>query len=436
MEVGDAPWPGGPHARGTPGTGGAQVQPEEPSPPPARPEDAAALRAELRQAAQRFRLAWEHSPIGMTMADLEGNRLDANPALCALLGRDRDELRGRIVDLVTHPDDLGASIGAMEAMMADGGGRYQLHKRYVRRDGSIVHADLTASLVLDDDGEPSYVLGQVVDVTKTHNAERRLRSMIGELERSNQVLESFAELASHELTSPLGTARSLVETALIHHRDELPDEVSDLLERAARQAARALASSEALLQLASSATPSLIREELELRALLEEVIDAFAEDLAAVGGDVEVAAGLRLTGDRVQLQLVFQNLLSNAIKYRRHDRPLVVRIHGQADADVPGHGASGSDGGKADHAGAAGPVGLDAGRRVQIHVDDNGRGLDAADARELFAFGVQGIAGEEVGGLGLGLATCRRIVEHHGWTITAAGREDGGTRVTLTLPQG
>ncbi|TVP62782.1 MAG: PAS domain S-box protein [Nitriliruptor sp.] len=388
------------------GSAGATVDGVPSAPPGVASQEVGSLRTELRQAAQRFGLAWEHSPIGMAMADLDGNWLDANPALCELLGRDREELRGRMVELVTHPDDLGASIDVMHRMMVSGGRRYQLGKRYVRPDGSIVHTHLTASLVLDEDGEPSYLLGQIVDVTKIQAAERRLRSMVNDLERSNQVLESFAELASHELTSPLGTARGLVETALVHHRDEMSDAVADLLERAARQAARALGSSEALLQLASSATPALVREELELGLLLAEVIDAFAEDLARVGGRIEVEAGPMLFGDRVQLQLVFQNLLSNAIKYRRAELPLAVRIHGDVEDD-------GS---------------------TRVHVDDNGRGLDTSDADELFAFGVRGVAGEEVGGLGLGLATCRRIVEHHGGSISAAANEAGGTRVTLTLP--
>lgn len=359
----------------------------------------------LGNAQQRFKQAWEYSPIGMAMVGLDGEWMDANPALCALLDRDRAQLRGYVVEDVTHPEDLTPSIDQLQGMLDEGHEYYTIHKRYLRADGTAVPTQVTASLVVGDDGEPGYVLAQVLDLTQQHRAEERLQRMIADLERSNQALESFAEVASHDLTSPLGTAKGLLELALHHHAGDLSASVTDLLSRANRQVTRALASTSTLLDLASAGRPEPSRERIDLAALVQEVIDGLAGQLLDVDGEVVVDDGFEVVGDRVQLELVFQNLVTNAIKFRSPDRALRVEVRGA----VRGH-------------------------HLVVHVDDNGVGVTTEDAARMFGFGVQGEAGYEAGGLGLGLATCRRIVEHHGGRIAAEPREGGGTRIALQLP--
>ena len=368
----------------------------EPSPLPDDPAEAQ----------RRFALAWEYSPIGMVMVGLDGEWMDANPALCALLDRDRAELRGYMVEEVTHPDDVGPSVEHMQRMLDEQQGHFTLHKRYRRRDGTDVPTELTAALVVDDDGAPSYVLGQVLDLTRQQRAERRLERTIADLERSNQALESFAEIASHDLTSPLGTAQGLIDLALTHHGEELSVSVQDLLTRAARQTSRATASIQTLLDLAARGRPETELEPLDLATVVHEAAESVAGQLLDVDGEVEVVDGVRVVGDRVQLGLVFQNLLSNAIKFRGPGRPLRVAVHAEPR-----------------------------GGYLLVHVDDNGVGVTPEVAARMFDFGVQGDPGRDAGGLGLGLSTCRRIVEHHGGHISAAARPGGGTRISLQLPR-
>lgn len=363
------------------------------------------VRAELEGSDRRFRQAWEHAPIGMVMVGLDGEWWDANAALCRLLGRSREELRGHVVDRITHPDDLDASVELLRSALRAGQDHFELTKRYLTPDGTEVPVQITVSLISDEDGSPSYVLGQIVDLTAVRRAEERLGQTIDELQRSNQALRSFAEIASHDLTSPLGTSRSLVELVLEHHGDGLSPTVVDVLERAARQASRALASTHALLDLASVGEPTLEREIIPLDELLDGVVDGLAEEVGAVGGTIDVEVGCAVVGDRARLELVFQNLLSNAIKFRHPVRPLQVRVHCASGA-----------------------------AEREVHVDDNGRGLEPGDEDRLFGFGVQGEAGQQAGGLGLGLATCRRIVEEHGGSIGVSARPEGGTRVSVVLP--
>ncbi len=364
------------------------------------------VRRELRASTARFELAWEHSPIGMTMVSLDGDWIDVNDALCRLLGRTREQLLGRVVEQITHPDDLDESIGRMDALVEQGAGVYTLDKRYMHADGTPVEVQLTTTLIPDQDGAPDYVLGQIVDMTEVRRAEAGLQRSVAELERSNRTLEAFAEVVSHDLTSPLGTSQALLATVLRHHGHELGDQALLLMQRADRQAQRALMTARTLLQLATIGPDQHDPVPVDLEPLVTEVVEGFEHDLAEAAGHVEVATPCRVLANPDQLQVVVQNLLANALKYRAPERPLEVRIHCEWRGD-----------------------------EALIHVDDNGRGVsDVADLRSLFTLGGRGRDDDVVDGLGLGLATCQRIVEVHGGRMEVAERPHAGTRMTVVLP--
>lgn len=364
------------------------------------------VRRELRASTARFELAWDHSPIGMCMVSLDGDWLHVNDALCRLLGRPAADLRGRVVEQITHPDDLEASIERMESLIAGGEGSYTLDKRYLHAEGRPIEVQLTTTLIPDDDGAPGYVLGQMVDLTEIRRAEARLQRTVTDLERSNRTLEAFAEVVSHDLTSPLGTSQALVETTLLHHGHELPEQASLLLARADRQARRALATARTLLQLATAGPDQHVPERVELTPLLHEVVETVADDLGEIGGRIQVEAGCSVLADPDQLHLVLQNLIANALKFRAPERPLVVRVHCVPRVD-----------------------------EVAIHVEDNGRGVDDVESlEELFELGGRGTDVDTVKGLGIGLATCRRIVELHGGRMQVTPLPDGGTRMSVVLP--
>lgn len=368
----------------------------------------AEVREELHDSTARFRLAWEHSPIGMTMVSLDGDWLDVNDALCRLLGRPREELLGRVVERVTHPDDLDMSIERMDGLIAEGSGAYTIGKRYLHADGTPVEVQLTVTAIPDRDGQPDYVLAQIVDLTEIRRVEAQLRRTVADLERSNRTLEAFAEVVSHDLTSPLGTAQALVDTVLRHHRDELPGRAEFLLLRADRQAQRALLTARTLLQLAMRGPAEHEPESIDLGELAGEVIDGFEHELRDAGARVEVGPVSPVFADPAQLQLVLQNLLANALKYRAPDRDLEVRVHCE---ERPGE--------------------------VAIHVDDNGRGIEhVADPALLLEAGSRGHDDPAIEGLGLGLATCSRIAAAHGGQLSVRPLEPVGTRVSVVLPTG
>ncbi len=120
---------------------------------------------QLRESEQRFRLAFEHAPIGIAIVGLDGLFREVNPALCRLTGYPSDRLRALTFQDITHPDDLDAELSLLAQLLVGELDSYAMEKRYYSASGTLVWVLLTVSLVLADDGEPLYFVSQIQDIT-------------------------------------------------------------------------------------------------------------------------------------------------------------------------------------------------------------------------------------------------------------------------------
>lgn len=135
----------------------------------------------LRGSEQRFRLAFDDSPIGMTMLGLQdggpGRVLQANTAFCTLLGYDHaDLMRLRVADW-TVPEDRERDTARLRRVVDGTVESIGYAKRYLRSDGSTVHAWVTSSLTRDDDGTPLYLFSHIIDVTASREQRRELERL-------------------------------------------------------------------------------------------------------------------------------------------------------------------------------------------------------------------------------------------------------------------
>jgi diguanylate cyclase (GGDEF)-like protein/PAS domain S-box-containing protein len=125
-------------------------------------------------AAEQFRSAFEHAPIGMVVSDLEGRWMLVNFALAQLLGRTIDGLAGRSSAEFTHPDDIEQSREALDALVGGDLSAYQMEKRFIHADGHAVWVSVSVALVRDDHGDPSHLISQVQDISERKATEREL----------------------------------------------------------------------------------------------------------------------------------------------------------------------------------------------------------------------------------------------------------------------
>lgn len=240
---------------------------------------------------------------------------------------------------------------------------------------------------------------QVVDVLE-------LRRTTRELESSNEQLERFAGQVSHDLRNPLTAVSGFIELAADSPEVVAAPQVAAALFRADAAATRMGAMIADLLDYARLGGARPRREQVQLTAVIGAVLDDLDQALAATGSVVTVDAEAQMSGDPTLLQALFQNLVANAVKFS-HAAGVAPRVEVRAYAL---HGS------------------------WRVTVDDNGPGVPAEQRERVFGLMERGTAGDAPG-LGIGLSTCRRIVEAHGGSVGIDDSPLGGASVWVILPR-
>jgi PAS domain S-box-containing protein len=232
------------------------------------------------------------------------------------------------------------------------------------------------------------------------DARRELEQRNEELERSNEELERFAYAAAHDLKAPLAR----IEMALA--ATPTPDgDAAQLLDVARRGAGRMRQLIEDLLTFAAVGARAGKAEEVDLDELLGQVLADLAPAIEASGAQITRDPLPTVWGQRTQLGQVLQNLLSNALKFARPDVALEVAVSMRSDRSG-----------------------------VTLRVADNGIGVDPADRSDVFGVFTRLNADDRFPGSGIGLATCAKVMAHHGGRIWLEDGIDGGTTVAVWLP--
>ena len=155
---------------------------------------------ERREAEERFRAAFDNAAIGASMTSTDGRFLSVNRALCEMTGYPEDELTGRAVKDITHPEDSPRDVEAMRAMAAGERGMYRAEKRYRRPDGSYVWISLSSSIVRGPDGTPLYFISQMEDISDRRRAEEDLLDSVRSFETVTQSVNDAVVSAGEDGT--------------------------------------------------------------------------------------------------------------------------------------------------------------------------------------------------------------------------------------------
>ncbi len=130
---------------------------------------------QLRKSEERFRAAYRNATVGMSIADLSGRIEEVNQRLCTILGYSDEELLTRTFQSLTHPDDLGQNLERIKNLVEGTAEGDVFEKRYIRKDGEIVWAQVGLSVIRDESGRARHTLAMVQDITERKRTEEALQ---------------------------------------------------------------------------------------------------------------------------------------------------------------------------------------------------------------------------------------------------------------------
>ena len=242
--------------------------------------------------------------------------------------------------------------------------------------------------------------------------EQRVRERTAELERRNQELQNFTFVASHDLQEPLRKIQTFGDLIATRCADSISEQGRDYLRRMGDTAARMQALLHSLLEYSRLTSKAEPFARINLKRIVEAVLSDLEVPIRETNASVEIGDLPEIDADAAQIASLFQNLLGNALKFRREEEPPRVRIHS-------------NDKGSGDHERG----------EWEIYVEDNGIGFEE-EYLDLIFKPFQRLHGrKEYGGVGMGLAICRKVVERHGGTITARSTPGQGSTFIVRLPK-
>ncbi len=363
----------------------------------------------LSASEEKFRKAFDATPTAMGIQRVDnGHFLVVNDAFVNLTGYGREEMLGR------NALDLNLWLDADERMVAVTTLRQQgvlqnYEFSFRRKSGEAGVGILAAEKIFI--GDLACYLVSVQDITQRKQAELLLETYNRELERSNNELQNFAYVASHDLQEPLRKIQTFGSRLQTRYADVLDDSAQDYLARMIHAAARMQALIQDLLAYSRVTTRAEPFSQVDLNEVMAGVLSDLELQIQQSGGQLQVSHLPAIEADLMQMRQLMQNLLSNALKYHQPDQPPLVRIWAET-------------------------INKDGRAYCQLCVADQGIGFEDKYAGQIFGIFQRLHGRDQYEGSGVGLAICKKIVERHGGMITAHSQVGQGATFVVTLPIG
>ena len=351
------------------------------------------------------RLAVEASPCGMIMTDAAGKIVLVNAEAERLFGYAREELNGKPIEMLVPPRSRGEHVRLRDAFRARPearpmGKRRDLH--VLRKDGAEVTVEIGLNPIRT--GEGMMVLSAIIDISERQLAMQALAERSKELQRSNDELEQFAYVASHDLQEPLRMVASYTELFAERYKGKLDDKADKYIDYAIDGAKRMQQLVQDLLAYSrvgtQGRTPAPVDSEFVVRNVLHSLKVAIEESRAKIVCDKLPA----VRADELQFAQIFQNLIGNALKFHG-DRVPHIRISAEQN-----------DG------------------KCRFSVKDDGIGIDEQYAERVFQMFQRLHERGKYDGSGIGLAIAKKIVERHGGSIWFDSELGKGSTFYFTMP--
>jgi PAS domain S-box-containing protein len=338
------------------------------------------------------------------MLDPEGRVTTWSDAAERIKGYRAEEIIGVHFSKFYTPEAVAQAKPSQHLKVAAEQGRSEDEGQRVRKDGSIFGASVVITALRDKTGRLCGFVKVTRDITERKKSEKALAETMGELKRSNDELQHFAYVASHDLQEPLRMVASYTQLLAQRYKGRLDADADEFIAYAVGGCNRMQDLIQDLLTYSRVGTSGKALLKVSCENVLKEA-------LANLQGTIEVSGAVvthdslpTLTTDDTQLVQVFQNLVGNAIKYR--------------GAEVPHVHVSATKNG---------------GNEWVFSVRDNGLGIDPQYFDRIFVLFQRLHGREEFKGTGIGLAICKKIVERQGGRIWVESQPEKGSTFSFAL---
>ncbi len=363
----------------------------------------------LRHSEHRFKTIFETAPLGIAIINsITGDIDEVNARYADIVGLTIEKMKTINWMEITHPDDIQEDLANMALLNSHQISSFKMEKRYIHADKSIVWVIISVvPFEMLNKTQPHH-LCMVEDISERKQVEQVLYKKSQALQRSNTDLEQFAYSVSHDMRQPLRSVSCHLQLIERELKGTLSEDCQINFNFALEGAKRMDAMIVSLLEYSRVGRKSETKTYLETRAVLAETLDFLASSIEEAGAIITIRGDwIPMLASRDELCRLFLNLIANAVKYRHDSKPPHIQIIAKVTPQ----------------------------QTWQVTVRDDGIGIASEQIPRLFQFFSRLQSRNRFEGTGMGLALCRRIIEHHQGSIwvESAGLNQGSDFI-FTLP--
>ena len=351
-----------------------------------------------------YRTLFDFAPIGIAQLDLDGKIQMSNRNLEKILGFSGKELLEREFATLANIRDYQEIKDLFKEVAFQQSGRSRLESRFNHRDGFLVWGNITFSLVPKPGGNPDMVIAMIEDISPRKCSEFALYRKNEELERSNNELEQFAYIASHDLQEPLRTVSNFMQLLEKETLNQLPEKSQTYVRFVIEASQRMQTLLDSLLSFSRIGKEKGRPGEVDCNKVMDSVVKNLSAMIDEKNALVEYHHLPMVYGHEAQLIQLFQNLVANGIKFKGEEPPRIV-----VEA-------------------------IEKNSFCEISVRDNGIGIEPRFFDQIFDVFQRLHDRSQYPGAGIGLSVCKKIADLHQGHIKVSSTPGKGTTFKLTIP--
>ncbi|GAC1596421.1 MAG: hypothetical protein NVS3B19_18940 [Ginsengibacter sp.] len=377
------------------------------------------IEEQLRISNDRFRNAFEYSSIGMAIISPDGQLIQVNKKLCSILGYNEEELLNCSIKDITHPDHIRLQLKKIKDLLACRVNYFNIEKRCLHKNGQVIWVYLAVSVVKDVKNNPIHFVCQIIDRTAAKLIEseviksreelekateklkvlnQRLEKRAEELVISNQYLEEYAFVASHDLQEPLRMISSFLELLNKKYHELFDDKAKKYISCSIDGAHRMQKMIQGLLEYSTIGKSKKHFEKVDLNLIFNQAIEFNKNTITKKEAVVQSLKLPVIIAVKSMMLQLFHNLINNGLKYQNTGVTPILNISYTENATF-----------------------------WLFTFADNGIGIERKYVSKIFSLFQRLHEKNEYSGSGIGLATCKKIVESHRGKIWVESKPGEGS---------